>query len=188
MIIRNLCLLGFAVLAVSACDEAVEPASAPTPAAAPQVATPAPAATGTVTLDGEGLRFSTNAPALIAFGAPTAEVAAALKAALGADPVTQPNPDCPNGATLDLSWGQNLTVVTRDGQFVGWKSNAAGPKTRSGVEVGSTRQIVQAGEGFETSDSTFDLPAIEVDGVSGFLTADGSKVENLFGGDTCMAS
>ena len=190
MIIRNLCLLGLAALAVSACDEAVEPASAPTPAAATQVAAaaPAPATAAAVTLDGEGLRLSTNAPVLIAFGAPTAEVVALVKAALGTDPVTNPNPDCPTGATVDLSWGQNLTVVTRDGQFVGWNANAAGPKTRSGVEVGSARQVAEAGAGFQTSDSNFDLPAIEVDGVSGFLTADGTKVENLFGGDTCMAS
>ena len=189
MIIRNLCLLGLAAFAVSACDEAVEPASAPTPAAATQVAAaPAPATAGTVTLDGEGLRLSTNAPALVAFGAPTADVVALVKAALGSDPVTQANPDCPNGATVDLAWGQSLTVVTRDGKFVSWNTNAAGPKTRSGVEVGSSRQVAEAGAGFETYDSTFDLPAIEVDGVSGFLTADGTRVENLFGGDTCMAS
>lgn len=190
MIIRNLCLLGFAALAVAACDDAAEPDSAPAQTPAAQVApvTPAPATAGTVTLDGEGLRLSTNAPALVPFGAPTADVVALVKAALGTDPVTQANPDCPNGATVDLAWGENLSVITRDGQFVGWTAKAAGPKTRSGVEVGSSRQVAEAGAAFQTSDSTFDLPAIEVDGVSGFLTADGAKVENLFGGDTCLAS
>lgn len=200
MTIRKVCLLALSAVALTACDKGVaepapNPAPAPAPASAPVLTAPvvtAPVVSSVVqapiTLDGEGIRISASAPALIAFGTASAEVVAKVKVALGPDPVTHSNPDCPNGATIDFSWGKSLTVVTRDGKFVGWNSDAAGAKTRSGVEVGSSRQIAEAGEGFETYDSSFDLPAIEVDGVSGFLTADGKKVENLFGGDTCMAS
>ncbi|CAN5281552.1 hypothetical protein BH10PSE1_BH10PSE1_34660 [soil metagenome] len=179
MIIRNLCIVGLSAVALAACGEkAVEPAPAPVAA---------PAASGTIILDSEGLRISTAAPALIAFGTPKAEVAAAISSALGSQPETRPNGDCPNGATEDLVWGETLIAVTRDGLFIGWDNEGDGPRTASGVHVGSTLAEARGGKDFSTPETPFDSVEISVDGVGGFLNAEGTAVGSMFAGDICMA-
>lgn len=125
---------------------------------------------------------------MIAFDTPKAGVLAAAKAALGGEPVMSTNADCPNGATEDYSFGSKLILITRGGQFVGWQSDEAGPATTSGIRAGSPRTDATASDSFQTVDSTFEQTQISVDTVSGFLNDDGTKVDMLYAGDTCLAS
>jgi len=188
MTLRHLCITGLAAVGLVACGEpAAEPAKA-APAATAGAATAASrASVDAVTLVGEGLRVS-SAPAVIAFGAPRAEVEAALATALGATPTASENPDCPTGATQDLTWGDALSIVTRDGAFIGWTAGATGPQTAAGVRAGMTRAEVLAKGATEETDSQFSVTPIAVDGVSGFLNEAGTAVDNLYAGDVCIAS
>ena len=178
------CLAVLAGATLVACDSA----EAPAPAAAPSTpAAAASAAQSAIGLAAEGLQIG---GAMLAFGAPRAEVEAAIKTALGSDPVASANGDCPTGATADLSWGDTLHIITRDDAFIGWSNSADGPRTASGVHVGSTRAEAEAGKDFSVPETPFDMVEITVDGVGGFLTsgeADGT-VAQMFAGDTCMAS
>ena len=176
------CLAAVASVTLVACDSA----EAPTSPAAPAAAVATPAAASAIGLSAEGLSIG---GAMLAFGAPRAEVEAAITTALGSDPVVSANGDCPTGATAALRWGNTLQVITRDDAFIGWDNGADGPRTPSGVHVGSTRAQAEAGKDFSTPETPFDMVEITVDGVGGFLTgagADGTVVQ-MFAGDTCMA-
>ena len=178
---RFACLAIVASVTLVACDSGEAPAAPATPAVS------TPAAVSAIGLSAEGLQIG---GAMLAFGAPRAEVEAAIKTALGSDPVASANGDCPTGATADLSWGETLHIITRDDAFIGWDNAADGPRTASGVHVGSTRAEAEAGKDFSVPETPFDMVEITVDGVGGFLTsgeADGT-VAQLFAGDTCMAS
>ncbi len=170
MILRNLCIIGLSAIALSACGGDSSETAAPADAAA---------TTAALTLDGEGLRAPSG---LIAFGAPAAEAIAAATAALGSEPTTTPNPDCPTGATDDYAWGNRLALITRDGAFIGWHSSESGPTTSSGIHTGSAKT-----DAFEVVPSNFEQTQISVDGVSGFLNADNATVGVLYSGDTCIA-
>ena len=186
MVIRHLCIVGLSALALAACEEpAAEPASAP---ANPPTTAPAPAAAATIVVDGEGLKAGPGSTP-IAFGSPRATVEAAVKAALGSDPVVSENPDCPTGSATVLDWGDAMQVVLQDGAFVGWRADDATVRTMSGLHVGSTRAEAQAGSDFSLPETTLDAVEISVDGVGGFLTSAGpdGTVEQLFAGDICMA-
>jgi len=162
------------VLALAACggdsSESAPPADTPAPAASVEA----------VTLDGEGLRTPAG---LIAFGAPAGDGVAAVTAALGGAPATRANSDCPTGETEDYNWGDTLALITRDGAFIGWRSSQAGPTTSTGVHAGSNRT-----DAFEILPSGFEQIQIAVDGVYGFLNADGQTVDVLYAGETCIAS
>ena len=177
------CLAVMASVALVACDNAETPA----PAAAPSTpAAAAPAAQSAIVLSDEGLQIG---GAMLAFGAPRAEVEAAIKAALGSDPAVSTNEDCPTGATTDLTWGDAVQITTRDDIFIGWDNMADGPRTASGIHVGSTRAEAEAGAAFSVPETTFDMVEITVDGVGGFMSSDGADgtVSQMFAGDTCMA-
>lgn len=173
MIIRTFGLAALAAFTLAACgDGAATPADAP--------AAEAPAAAAALTLDGEGLRTPAG---LIAFGAPAADAVAAATSALGSEPVTTANADCPTGATEDYVWGNKLAVITRDGAFIGWHSSESGPMTSSGLHTGSAKT-----DATEVVPSNFEQTQILVDGVSGFLNADNETIGVLYSGDTCIAS
>ncbi|WGM47074.1 hypothetical protein KOAAANKH_01948 [Brevundimonas sp. NIBR10] len=186
MVICNLCIVGLSALALVACEKpASEPASA---AVSPSATVTTPTATVPVILDGEGLKAGST-PTLVAFGSPRATVEAAVKAALGSDPVVSENPDCPTGSATVLDWGDAMQVVIQNGAFVGWRADDATARTASGLHVGSTRAEAQAGPDFSLPETTLDAVEISVDGVGGFLTSAGpdGTVEQLFAGDICMA-
>ena len=185
--IRSICIAVATAALLSACGEgASEPASAPADASADAAPGPsaAPAAAQSVVLNGEGLTFGSRTAA---FGAPAADVVQSVASALGGEPTQTANPDCPNGGTEDFAWGDRLTLVTRDGAFVGWHSSAAGPATTSGVRTGDPVAKARSGAGFETMESQFDQQLFTTDGVYGFLNADNQSVGVLYAGDTCIA-
>lgn len=179
------CLVAVASVTLVACDSADAPTS-PVAAVVPAATVGTPATASAIGLSSEGLRIG---GAMLAFGAPRAEVETAIKTALGSDPVVSANGDCPTGATADLSWGETLQVITRDDVFIGWDTSADGPRTPSGVHVGSTRAQAEAGKDFSIPETPFDMVEIAVDGVGGFLTSGGADgtVTQMFAGDTCMA-
>ena len=183
MKLQLVCLAAVAGVALTGCDSAEAPV---TPAAPAASAAAAPTAQAGIGLRGEGLQIG---GAMLAFGASRAEVEAAVKAALGADPAVSENGDCPTGATTNLSWGDALQIITRDDAFIGWDNAADCPRTASGVHVGSTRAEAEAAEAFSVPETTFDMVEISVDDVGGFLTSAGAdgKVLQMFAGDTCMA-
>ncbi len=186
MVIRHLCVVGLSALALTACQEpAAEPAGAP---ATPPAPAPTSAAAASIILDGEGLKTG-SVPTLVAFGSPRTTVEAAVKAALGSDPVVSENPDCPTGSATVLDWGDAMQVVLQNGAFVGWRADDATARTASGLHVGSTRAEAQAGPDFSLPETTLDAVEISADGVGGFLTSAGpdGTVEQLFAGDICMA-
>lgn len=178
--IRSFCVAVAATALLAACGE-----GASEPADAPAAATPTPpAAASPVVLSGEGLTLGSTTAA---FGAPAADVVQAVAAALGADPTQSSNPDCPTGATEDFAWGDKLTILTRDGAFIGWRSSEAGPATTSGVHTGDPVAKARAGAGFETMESQFEQQLFTTDGVYGFLNGDNQSVGVLYAGDTCIA-
>ena len=189
MITRTLCIIGLLAGALAACGEkAAEPATAPTAPSAASPTASAPAAAGTITLDGEGLRISTAAPALIGFGAPIGEVEAAVKSAIGGEPEHDANPDCPNGPVTYARWVA-LNLVAREGLFIGWETTSpTGPGSSSGVKVGTSRaEATSKGAEISTQEG-FDQMTVVVDGVYGFLNEAGTAVYSLYAGDTCIAS
>ncbi len=184
MTLRQLCITSLAAMGLVACGEQPAAPASTIPAAN---AAESRASTGSVTLVSDGLRLS-SAPAVLTFGAPAAEVQAALTAALGSPATTGENPDCPTGAVQYLSWGDGLGIVTRGGAFIGWTAGPTGPQTTSGVRAGMTRAEVLAKGATEDPDSQFPVTPISVDGVSGFLDEAGATVDELFAGEVCIAS
>jgi hypothetical protein len=183
MKMRLLGLAGMMSIALAGCgDGSTESAAAP--AAAPAASGEAPAAASGPVLNGEGLVIG---GATAAFGSPAADVVQAVTTAMGSEPAQTANPDCPTGATQEYAWGNKLTVLTRDGAFIGWHSSQAGPATSSGLRTSDPLAKAQAGAGFETMDSQFEQTLFMVDGVNGFLNDDGRTVGVLFAGDTCIA-
>lgn len=169
--VKSVLVLGLGALALAACGGDSSEAAPPADSAAP--------AASALTLDGEGLRTPAG---LIAFGSPAGDAVAAATAALGGEPATTANADCPTGATEDYAWGNRLALITRDGALIGWHSSESGPTTSTGIHTGSAKT-----DAFETVPSNFEQTQIAVDGVSGFLNADGQTVGVLYAGDTCIA-
>lgn len=184
MIIRKLWIVGLTAVALAACGEKAATPASPPPAA-PAAAT---IAAGAITLDGEGLRIASATPTLIAFGVPRAEIEAAVKSAIGEPQDVGRNPDCPNGPTDDVTW-ETLTLITRDGAFVGWSTTSpTGPATASGVRVGLARTDAVAKGADVHMEEGFDQAVISLDSIGGQMTEDGGAVYSLWAGDICLAT
>lgn len=182
MKLHMLSLAGAISIALGACgDSDAPPPTEPALATAAETPVTAP---GPI-LGGEGLTLGASTAA---FGAPAADVVAAVSAAMGSEPTRTANSDCPTGATEDFAWGDKLAILTRDGAFIGWHSSEAGPATAAGVRTGDTRAKAEAAPGFETMESPFEQTLFTVDGVFGFLNADNQSIGVLYAGDTCIAS
>ena len=180
MKLHMLGLAGAMSIALGACGNPSEPAGE---TAAP-ASNEAPAAASGPVLTGEGLTIGSD---VAAFGAPAADVVAAVTAAMGSEPTQAANPDCPTGATVDFAWGNKLALLTRDGAFIGWHSSEAGPATAAGVHTGDTRAKAEQAPGFQLMESQFEQTMFTVDGVYGFLNADNQSIGVLYAGDTCIA-
>lgn len=184
MALRTFGLVGVVSVTLAACGQAEEPTTAPAPVPVESpAATPAqPAGPG---LTGEGLSLGATTAV---FGAPVADVVAAVSAVMGGEPVGSANPACPTGGTEDFAWGGRLTIVSREGDFIGWRSTEPGPASASGLRAGDTRARAETGSGFSVIEAPFDRTLFTVDGVFGFLSRDGQTVDTLYAGDVCLAS
>ncbi|AQR61569.1 hypothetical protein BZG35_07820 [Brevundimonas sp. LM2] len=188
-----------AAFALSACGEAVAPAPAPAPASAAAPATPpvdaavpAPAsAEGGLAIEGEGLRLFTASGSArpIPFGAPQADVLAAVTRAVGgAAPAVTTNGECGAGPVQFAPFANGLNLAFQDGRFAGWFLDKPGPTTVDGVGVGTPRAALDDARTIEiVPDSTLGVEFRSGD-LGGFLTAAGADgtVESLYAGLTCF--
>lgn len=184
----SLFALSAAVLALAACSQAEEPASAPatpaaeTPAEAPAAAAPA------LALDGDGFRLvdpDSGSTRLLAFGAPIDQAVTALTAARGAPTEQGQNPECGAGPLDFANFGDGLTVWSQDGLFVGWAVNQAGLSTMNGIAVGATRAQLE-GSGTEVSVQQTTLGTEFAAGeIYGLLDGPQGAVANLWAGISC---
>jgi hypothetical protein len=146
-----------------ACRGESPPEPAPSATAAASVAptagsaTPAPAKTPGLAVDGEGFRLfdpDTGSARPVAFGTPWPQAVAALTF-LG-KPLTGRNEECEAGPLDYARWDRALTLYGQDGKFVGWFADGRSGTiaTAAGVGPGTTRQDLEAVYAVEVFESS----------------------------------
>ncbi len=195
---RKLIFVGVAILALAGCKQ--EPAgNAAQPAATANEAAPAAAATeGAVAVKPE-LQLSpygllsvdpaTKKVTPFAFGAPRADVDAAVTAAVGKSTAEGTSPECPAGPVATADYPGGLSLVFQEGKFVGWDAgrNPKGFATQAGIRIGSTRAELDKAYDPQVGESTLGTE-FSVGRMGGTLTstAADAKIENLWGGTICI--
>lgn len=183
-----------AIVALSACNRAEQPAAAETPAPAAEAAAPteAPAsAQAGLAIEGEGLRLfdASGAARALPFGTPQATVIQAVTTATGGiAPEQNTNEECGAGPTQFAQYPDGFLLLFQDEKFAGWFLREPGLTTVNGIGVGSTRAALNEAFTIEmVPDSTLGVEFTAGE-LGGFLTADGAAgtVESLNAGLTCF--
>ena len=126
------------------------------------------------------------------FGAPRAEVIAALSGALGRPTASGRNEECPSGPVDWVSFGP-LDLHFEGGRFVGWVIDEAGePRLESyhGLTFGERRSAVDGGDmDVEIVPDSSLGTELTVNGIGVLMSGPGQsdRVTNLFSGTTCFA-
>lgn len=196
MKLQVLTFAAVAALGLAACQPAADTSEATTPDAASDMgadATATQGSTAAVAADSEGLRVvdvGTGSTSLVAFGAPRAQVVAAINAAMGSEGVANSAPDCPSGGEYQgpvdyVTYDPRLSLLFRDGAFAGWSAQAPTISTMNGIAPGSTRAAVEEAGG-ELSESSLGLEGT-VGGVGVILDEAGAVVRETYAGLECFA-
>lgn len=165
--------------------------SPPPQAPSAEAATPAPAQSWLLNLDGEGLRIfdsNTGASRLIAFGNDSTQSLETLSRVLGEPVPTQvENEEC---QVTFARWSNGLTAWSDGKRFVGWSvaPQSATLATAAGVKLGSSRKDLQSAYQAKIFESSLGTE-FSAGGLAGLLDsarAD-ARVVNFWAGQTCIA-
>ena len=128
---------------------------------------------------------------IINFGAPRAQVEAAIRGAIGAPTAGGRNADCPTGTVDYVTFGA-LNLNFENGRFVGWVVDGAGNpelETYHGLSVGDRRSELDGDAEITVDENSTLGTELVVDGVGALLDGAGpnGRVTTLFSGVTCFA-
>lgn len=176
-----------AFLSLAACGPAEQSApAADQPAQAGEETTAS--AESIIALGSEGLRVvqaDTGVTDLAAFGAPQAEVVAAVSGVLGEPTVDGDMTECGAGPLHYVDYGSGLRLWFSQGAFAGWLS-AEGPlSTMDGLSADSTRADVEALGVTEFTQDTLGVEFSHSD-VYGMLEPDSDEIAMLYAGVSCF--
>ena len=169
--------LGFAVLALAACDSAQTPA--------PPEPTPVEVDADLVTVRVDGLTAGVEA---FYFAAGQTEVEAALSRTLGKPGDTGAMPECGAGPMEFASYPGGLTVNFQNGNLVGWSwtGGTAAIVFSDAFGIGTAKSEVEAMPGFTMIEGSTlgEEFALGEEGPFGFFEDD--KVSMLYAGTQCF--
>jgi len=156
-----------------------------TSAAAPPVVALAP--------DGLLLVAANGSTTPLLFGAPQADVLAALEAVLGAPAEVGPgSAECPNGQDAAAAWPDTIQVGFSLGAFQSWTLRPDSTLTdMTGIGIGSSRADVEASWSITVQDTSLGVEfftAVDGSGYSGVLSdsSPSGVVTNLWAGHACI--
>jgi len=180
-----------ALFALGACDNATDTPPAATAPAAPVATEPTAEATGSLAIEGEGLRaFTVEGSARpLPFGTSREATLAAVSTMLATPaPELTTNTECGAGPTRFAEYGNGLQLAFQGDRFVGWFLDQPGLTTADGIGVGTSRTDLQSTRTIEMiPDSTLGVEFSSGD-LGGFLSSDApdARVESLYAGLTCF--
>ena len=165
--------------------------SPPPQAPSAEAATPAPAQSWLLNLDGEGLRIfdsNTGASRLIAFGNDSTQSLETLSRVLGEPVPTQvENKEC---QVTFARWSNGLTAWSDGKRFVGWSvaPQSATLATAAGVKLGSSRKDLQSAYQAKIVESSLGTE-FSAGGLAGLLDSSraDARIVNFWAGQTCIA-
>lgn len=79
----------------------------------------------------------------LAFGQPARQAVSGLSALFGMPVEDATNSECGAGPTRIVRWSNGLRILAQDEAFQGWEIDQAGVKTRTGLEVGAARAMLE---------------------------------------------
>lgn len=169
--------LGFAVLALAACDSAQSPA--------PPEPVPVEIDADLVTVRVDGLTAGAEA---FYFAAGQTEVEAALARTLGKPGDTGAMPECGAGPMEFASYSGGLTVNFQNGSLVGWNwtGGTAAIVFSDAIGIGTAKSEVEAMPGFTMIEGSTlgEEFALSEEGAFGFF--EDGKVSMLYAGTQCF--
>lgn len=180
-----------ALLALGACDNTTDAPPAATAPAEPVATGSAAQATGSLALEGEGLRAFTveGAARPLPFGTSREATLAAVSTMLATPaPALTTNTECGAGPTQFVEYPNGLQLAFQDDMFAGWFLDEAGLTTADGVGVGTSRADLQSARVIEmVPNSTLGAEFSSGD-LGGMLSSDApdATVEALYAGLTCF--